>query len=217
MSSFQLKLIAITSMLIDHTGAVVFPDLIGFRIVGRLAFPLFAFLIAEGYHYTSNLKLYFLRLSIFALISQYPFWLAFGFDAGLNIFFTLAIGLMAIHLHEKYENFILIIGVAFIADLISTDYGMFGVLLIYLMHICRDDFRKMLTYIGVLYIFVFPLSGLLASEDSIQYFIQIFALLSFVFIGYYDGREGIKLKFLFYLFYPVHLLILGLLFAGFNL
>ena len=217
MSSFQLKMIAVISMLIDHTGAVVFPDVIGFRIIGRLAFPLFAFLITEGYHHTSNLKMYALRLSLFSIISQYPFWLAFGFDAGLNIFFTLTLGLLVIYLHDEYKNYPLIFLLAVFADLIGADYGMFGVLIIFLMHIFRDDFKKMLTFVSGLYLLVFPISGLLAAEDAVFYFIQMFALVSFVFIKYYDGRQGIKLKYFFYLFYPVHLLLLGLLFAGLNL
>ncbi len=106
MSSFQLKMIAVITMLIDHIGAVIFPDIIVLRIIGRLAFPLFAFLITEGYRHTSNFNRYLGRLFIFAIISQYPFWLAFGFDAGLNIFSTLFLGLIAIHSSEIIKNII---------------------------------------------------------------------------------------------------------------
>ncbi|MFN2363319.1 MAG: TraX family protein, partial [Halarsenatibacteraceae bacterium] len=80
MSSFQIKMVAITTMLIDHIGSIIFPEYIILRVIGRLAFPLFAFLITEGYRHTSNINRYLVRLSIFALISQYPFWLAFGFN-----------------------------------------------------------------------------------------------------------------------------------------
>src|SRR6056297_2543004 len=134
MTSFHLKLIAITTMLIDHIGAVLFPEIIVFRIIGRLAFPLFAFLLTEGYRHTSNLKSYLIRLGVFALISQYPFWEAFGYDAGLNIFFTLTLGLIAIYLFEKYQSILPILALSFLADLTHMDYGMFGILLIFLLY-----------------------------------------------------------------------------------
>ncbi len=212
MSSFQLKMIAIISMLIDHIGAVVFPQFIEFRIIGRLAFPLFAFLITEGYRHTSNFKRYLLRLFIFAIISQYPFWLAFGFDAGLNIFFTLTLGLIVIYISEEYNNFLLVLLLAVLADLLNTDFGMLGVLVIFIIHLYRDDFFRMVSFVSGLYIVMFLLSGLTAAEDSIHYYIQLFALVSFVFMRFYSGREGLKLKYFFYLFYPVHLLLLGVFF-----
>ncbi|MGM0419750.1 MAG: TraX family protein [Bacillota bacterium] len=209
MSSFKLKMIAIISMLIDHIGVIIFPELIGLRIIGRLAFPLFSFLITEGYRWTSDLHKYFLRLVIFSLISQYPFWIAFGFDSGLNIFFTLTIGLLAIYSSEKYDNEGLVLILAAVAEIIRSDYGFFGVLLIYLIHRFRDDFSKMIIYIASLYGVIYLLSGFLAEQYSIYYYIQLFALISFVFIKYYNGEQGIKLKYFFYLFYPVHLFILG--------
>ena len=212
MSSFQLKIIAITTMLIDHIGSVIFPEYLMFRIIGRLSFPLFAFLITEGYRHTSNFNKYLIRLSIFALVSQYPFWLAFGFDAGLNIFFTLSIGLLAIYSYEKYKNILLVFFLAVFADLIGVDYGFFGIFLIYMIHIFRDNFKSMLLYISGLYFFFFIIIGLVTPESSIFYYIQIFALISFLFIKVYNGSQGPKLKYFFYLFYPVHLLILGLLF-----
>lgn len=212
MSSFQLKMIAITTMLIDHIGSIIFPEYIILRVIGRLAFPLFAFLITEGYRHTSNINRYLIRLAIFALISQYPFWLAFGFNLHLNIFFTLVFGLLAIHLSEKYENILPVIILALLADLISTDYGAFGILLIYFIHIFRDDFIKMVGTSSLLYVGFYLVGGLMAEFNAIYYYIQFFALVSFLLIKLYNGSQGPKLKYFFYLFYPVHLLILGLLF-----
>lgn len=209
MTSFKLKMIAIISMLIDHIGVIIFPEVIGLRVIGRIAFPIFSFLITEGYRWTSDLRKYFFRLFIFSLVSQYPFWIAFGFDSGLNIFFTLTIGLLAIYLSEKYDNEGLVLLLAAVAEFIRSDYGFFGVLLIYLIHRFRDDFSKMIIYITSLYGFVYLLSGFMAEQNSIYYYIQMFALISFVFIKYYKGDQGVKLKYFFYLFYPVHLLILG--------
>jgi len=215
MTSFQLKMIAMTTMLVDHIGAVIYPEILGFRVVGRLAFPLFAFLITEGYRQTSSYKNYLIRLAIFSLISQYPFWLAFGFDAGLNIFFTLTLGLLALHLAEHYQDFLPVIILAGFAELLSTDYGMFGVLLIYLIHLYRDEFKKLLVYLAGLYGTFYLLGGLLVQLkgdfNPLHYYIQPFALLSFAFIKYYNGRLGFRIKYLFYLFYPLHLLLLGLI------
>lgn len=209
MTSFQLKIIAITTMLIDHIGSVIFPETITFRIVGRLAFPLFAFLLTEGYIHTSNLKKYIFRLAIFSLISQYPFMLAFGLDAGLNIFFTLAIGLTAIYLSDHYQSYLPFFILAILADLIHTDYGMFGVLLIFLIYEYKNNFKKMMFYIICLYSVFYLIGGLRAGIGAIHYYIQFFSLLSFILIAFYNGREGRKAKYLFYIFYPGHLLILS--------
>ena len=90
MNSFQLKIIACILMAIDHVGAIMFPDIDLYRIIGRLSFPIFAFLLTEGYVHTRNLKKYFIRLFIFAIIPQIPYSLAFGIDI-LNIFIELGI------------------------------------------------------------------------------------------------------------------------------
>ncbi|MFW6382292.1 MAG: TraX family protein [Bacillota bacterium] len=212
MSSFQLKMVAITTMLIDHIGVIIFPDLIILRIIGRLAFPLFAFLITEGYHHTSNFNKYLARLALLALISQYPFWLAFGFDSGLNIFFTLVLGLLAIALSDKFGNIIPAILLAVLADIIGADYRFFGVFLIYLIHHFRYNYKYLLISVTGLYGFFYLFIGLMVPGNSIFYYIQFFALISFILIKFYSGEQGPKLKYFFYLFYPVHLLILGLLF-----
>ena len=92
MSSFVLKIIAIITMFIDHLGYAIFGKFSCFNYIGRLSFPIFAFQISEGYIHTKNLKKYFLRLFLFALVSQIPFMLFHSIisrDFSLNIFFTL--------------------------------------------------------------------------------------------------------------------------------
>ncbi len=177
MSSFQLKIIAITTMLIDHIGYVIFPDLIILRIIGRLAFPLFAFLITEGYCHTSNFNKYLARLAILAIISQYPFWLAFGFDSGLNIFVTLALGLIAIALSDRFGSIIPVVLLASLADIIGADYRFFGVFLIYFIHHFRYDYKYMLISVTGLYGFFYLFIGLMNPGDSTFYYIQLFALI----------------------------------------
>ena len=98
-----LKWIAIITMTVDHVGAVIYPDYTFLRWIGRLSFPLFAYLLVLGIRNTSNIKKYFIRLFIFALISQIPFFLAIEvgpFDH-LNIFFTLSSGLIFVYYFRK--------------------------------------------------------------------------------------------------------------------
>ena len=211
MTSFKLKMIAITTMLIDHIGAVLFPDIIYFRIIGRLAFPLFAFLITEGFRKTNKEKKYMGRLFIFSLISQIPFWMAFGNDSGLNIFFTLTLALMALYFYEKYDNVLAVILIGLLAELMHTDYGIFGVILIFFIHIYRDDFLKMIKYITAMYLVFFILPGFFSEEQFIYFLMQLFALFSFIFIKNYNGKQGYKIKYFFYFFYPVHLILLSLI------
>src|SRR5258706_14601073 len=109
MSSFQIKLLAIIFMLIDHIGLYFFPQIILLRAIGRLSFPLFAWLIASGAIHTSSINFYLKRLFIFGCISQIPFILVNRFFNPnfweLNIFFTLFLGLLAIKfLKEKRNN-----------------------------------------------------------------------------------------------------------------
>jgi hypothetical protein len=138
LSSFALKSIAIVSMSTDHAGVALFPEQLWMRAVGRLAFPIFAFLLCEGYSHTRSVRRYAVRLGVFALISEIPFDLMGGgnlFDPGhQNIFFTLLIGLLTIYGIDKLRDgagsiaktAVTIAGV-FLAQLIRADYGAFGV------------------------------------------------------------------------------------------
>lgn len=108
MSSFVLKMIAVFSMCFDHFGYLFSAGNFSFcNLIGRLAFPIFAFQISEGYTHTHDLKKYFWRLFLFAIISQIPFHMfsyAFRFEPSLNIFFTLLLGLTAICAYDKIPN-----------------------------------------------------------------------------------------------------------------
>lgn len=106
MTSFILKIIACITMFLDHIGYVIYGKLSWFNYIGRIAFPIFAFQISEGYVHTKNLKKYFFRLLIFAFVSQIPFMLfssSFSNSISLNIFFTLFLGLLAIFLYDKIK------------------------------------------------------------------------------------------------------------------
>lgn len=230
-----LKLIAIVTMFIDHIGAVLLengllPQISGavlagnsfnflptdyhfwynfdlvLRFIGRLSFPLFCFLLVEGVLHTKNIKKYALRLGIFALISEVPFDLAVYnniFDLNSqNVFFTLFIGLVVLWAMRYFEEslpphltplryLVAITGMMF-AEFLQTDYSAFGILLIVLLYEFRNN-RKWQCIAGAI----------------LTLFQSYTAPLSFIFIYFYNGERGKHLpKYVFYAFYPVHLLVL---------
>jgi len=217
MNSNQLKLIAIITMLIDHVGYALFPELLILRIVGRLAFPIFTFLIAEGYHHTRDINKYMIRLGSFALISEVPFDLAFHGQIlefhGQNIFFTLFLGLLAIKLYDLYRDknrIIAILSVVFIcltSYFFKTDYYVFGVLIIFAFNKLRDSKAK-LTVVSILLVLLMVVIALSKGDFTIYNTYQIFSLLSLGLIYLYNGEPGRKLnnlKYALYAFYPVHI------------
>ncbi len=215
-----LKMIAVISMLIDHTAFLLADEIPGFAVpllaiggreitlyyifrkIGRLAFPIFCFLAAEGFFYTRNQKRYAGNLLLFALLSEIPFNLMksgrFLFPSGQNVFFTLFFGVLLLYIFKNVKNetakLVAMLGVAVIAILAKADYGLPGVLLILLLFVLRElpAVRTILAY---------PLlSGGWA------------AFCAFLPIHMYNGKRGfIKsglLKYAFYLFYPLHICIL---------
>ena len=255
MSAFALKVIALIAMLADHTAAV-FPDhfSLGFRAIGRLTFPIFVYLIAEGFRHTRNPKKYLLRLLIFALISQ-PFFdwsmnRANNISAGLspwhvsflyntNIFYTLLLGGIAIvafrwihaNLQPQFENpafseriaiaaisALPTMGLMWLADFLSTDFGGYGVLFIFLMYIVSKPKWLVLTVFVVMNVlqhravFPFLLTDILRGYVSINVWFYLFipaTLLTVPLIALYNGKRGPSLKWLFYVAYPAHLAVLA--------
>lgn len=211
MNVLVLKIIALSSMIIDHYGAIFHSDINIYRIIGRLAFPIYCFLLVEGYQYTSNISKYIKRLLIFALISEVPF--DFAFYGGLefkhqNIFFTLTIGLIAMYLIDKQEgkyvfnDTAVFIGACVIAMIFMVDYSFLGIIYILLFHKVRDypKQKKLL----IVFIIMFLLN--LISTG----WVQQFSLLSIPIIYLYNGKLGPKNKLsqmFFYAAYPLHLFV----------
>lgn len=102
LSSFAIKLIAISAMLTDHIGCILYPDAVWLRCIGRLAFPLFVFMLTEGASHTHSMKRYILRMLVFALITEIPYNLAFNgtllYTGSRNMLFTLTLGLCMIYM-----------------------------------------------------------------------------------------------------------------------
>lgn len=224
MSSFQLKLLAILSMTIDHVGRVFYPGEELFFILGRFAFPLFAFLIAEGARQTKNLSEYLLRLFLFACLSQIPFVITNQINdptfSGANVLFTLFLGLLAIAAWEKTNtkslqlaSLLFCMTTAFI---FQTDYASFGVLSVFFFYIFRKHPEKLIfsqvTIFSLLstYSLVTDLVEMPGMRLNIWYYLP-FAIFSLIFISIYSGRQGPKIKYFFYAFYPTHLLLIYLI------
>lgn len=220
MDSFKIKLLAIVSMVIDHIGVVFYPDVPDFRIYGRLAFPLFAFLIAEGYIKTSNVKKYLWKLLTLAVISQIPFILMMRlsgvYDIYLNIFFTLSAGLIGLILIREYPNFLsvcfTIIGLGLLVTVFRFDYGIYGLLLILSSHLFVQS--KM---IGTLVIVLLTAVSVALSDYTHMYILQIIALTALPVMYSYNGKQGNnKFKNMLYYVYPVSICITVLIGYGFS-
>ena len=221
MTSFGLKIIALISMLCDHVSYLILDTPNYLNIIGRIAFPIFAFQISEGYTHTKNLKKYILRLFIFAIISQIPFTLflySLGInDFSFNVFFTLLLGLLSITIYDKikdkynkYLGFIPVIALIILAQILKCDYGWYGVTLIFLFYLFKE--KRLLMNISAISLIFIKYLITFTNEPHIYYLYFILgAITSLIFINLYDNKKGKNIKHFLYVFYPLHLLILALI------
>ena len=174
LTSYQLKWIAVLSMITDHIGAVFYPDEQIFHQVGRIAFPIFAYLLVEGFFYTRDVFRYMMRLGIFAIISEIPFDLLFQGRvlefSHQNIFFTLFLGVFLMYELSLPGNWkvrgLKAILIMWASSVLRVDYSYMGILLIFIyyqMHrLCRGTEEKLDTrYLtgmgfGALWNFLWP-------------------------------------------------------------
>lgn len=231
LNSNHLKIIAIIAMTIDHIADLLYPGMPNIfmsnvmHIIGRLTAPIMFFFICEGYHYTKNVKNYISRLFIFALISHFAYCFAFGinfipFSTGdifnqTSIMWTLAWAVVALHiLHGKnnlkeWQKWLLIILINLIT--FSSDFSSIAVMAILFMYDRRGNLKSQMTsmmawltlYALISYLFVSKTYGLIAMT----------AILVYPLLKNYNGKRGKAkwLKWFFYLYYPLHLIIIGAL------
>lgn len=206
LSAAQLRLLALAFMLVDHLGRTLFPAQIGMVCLGRLAFPIFAFQAAEGYRHTHDFRRYCLRLAIFALISEIPFDLMVSgsvFDFGhQNVMLTLLLGLLCCRAWDS-QNWPLLVFWFLVGTFTHCDYSSRGLLTVLMFHQFRDAKWIQLLFLSLI-------NGLSYGLLSLQ----TFAVLAFIPISLYCGEKGQGGKWLqygSYVFYPLHMLILGLL------
>ncbi|NLC44247.1 MAG: hypothetical protein GX783_08190 [Clostridiales bacterium] len=200
----MIKLIAMFTMLVDHIGAVFFPNALWLRVVGRIAFPLFAWGIAMGYRYTRNWKLYAIRLLALGFVTQIPYTLLFEND-NWNVCFTLLAGLLVLkllHMPKRYLGMLASLVVLALVHLLKFEYGIYGVITILIFYYCRDD-GKMPLYQGII-----SLVGLLVYR---YHEIQLFSLVSSFLVRGVE-RDDLRLnRWLQYGFYPIHIILLYIL------
>ena len=229
LSTADLKLIAIIAMTVDHLAWLFFP---GFQrawyvyllhIIGRLTAPIMWFFIAEGSHYTKNPKKYITRLFVFAIISHFAYSFAFGlnpipFKNGIfnqtSVIWSLAIAAALIFIVNKYKlsywkNFALIL----LANLLSfpADWSCIATMVPFYLYNHRGDFKKQIrdfVLFGLMYVLVYFIF-----IDKIYGILQLFIFLSIPVLGLYNGKAGNNrnMKWLFYIYYPAHLVIIGAL------
>lgn len=212
----QLKIIAMISMLIDHIGVQLFPNILILRIIGRLAYPIFAYMIAEGCFYTKNKLKYFLSVSVLGIACQLVFYFFMGsLYQGILITFAFSIlTIFAIDYFINKKNFlsflvvlITILAVCFVTIFMpiiyrdigfEIDYTALGVLLPVAIYYSKHKVLKIFFVALICFFLSF------IYEDF-----QFYSLLSLPLLLLYNGERGTaKLKYMFYIFYPVHLIII---------
>ena len=238
LSQEALKAFACVTMLLDHIGVVIVLDCFyraagvekallaetynTLRTIGRLAFPIFCFLLVEGLSYTKNPKRYGQRLLIGALLSEIPYDLAFYGNINWtesSVMITLLLGFVMLMTMKKasrqWLKLVLIIPFALLAEILGTDYGYKGIMVIAAFAFTREFPGKHLWQALLLWL-VFSTDHLMMFNwlNGFRITVQECAVLAVVPIALYDCRKATKSKVLqwgFYLFYPVHLLVLYLL------
>lgn len=219
LSGSVLKVIAVLSMVADHSAYYFLEETTVaygvMRCFGRIAFPVFALLVAEGYAYTRNRMRYFLSLLAFAAISEVPWYLLNGADGTHNVMFTLALGVVAMAVFDRLKEhkavaFTSILLAAITSAMLGLDYGWRGILMIFLFHLfgnlhCSQRIDRQSQRLLQL-AFTFPFMAHYGITG---------ALLACSVIFLYDGTRGfIKgnlAKYGYYAFYPLHLIVIWLL------
>ena len=226
LSGTALKWLALITMTIDHIGAFLLTWksawYIPLRLIGRFAFPVYCMLLVEGDHYSRDRRRYALRLLIFALLSEIPYNLAHGslwYPKGQNVFFTLFLGELLLilirEIRERSEDtviqslgiLLLAIGFMVIAEIAGVDYGMGGILAVFMLGVLRPWNMKSIAAIALCMALCWH-----------SYWVQTLAALAFpIAFLLYNGRRGSAgplSKYAFYAYYPLHLLIIGMIAAA---
>ena len=222
LSQEGLKLIAVAAMLIDHVGLALCGDNLLMRGIGRLAFPIYMFLLVEGFHHTSNYLRYLGRLALFALLSEIPFdFMVFGTwtsPQAQNVMVTLLLALICLWLLDTASNLhillrvlasgVILTAIGSMAEAVGCDYGAFGIWLAAIFYFTwrLPWWRYLLQAAGILLLCLLWY-GTLQNPETL-------AALAILPIALYGGERKLQNKVVqygFYAFYPIHMLIIGIL------
>lgn len=213
-----LKIIAMISMVFDHVGDMFFPNAMWLRMIGRLSMPVFSFCIAEGFTHTKDKKKYLCRLGVFALISEIPFDLAFEGKVGFshqNIMLSFFLAVAALMLYDWVEDeenterkrssavrtvlgVCIVVVISVLSFLLRADYTFFAVIAVFLFYVFRKRHPLIRSGVGVAFLTITRTMGYYCTTGF-----------SFIPLAMYNGKKGKGLKWMFYLFYPGHLLLLA--------
>lgn len=217
LSQDGLKILACLTMLADHIGAV-FVRGYALRILGRISFPIFCYLLVQGVHHTRSIPKYALRLLAAAILSEIPYDLLFYGEITLrhqNVIFTLLIALAMLALARgKYGRPITFLISFALAEGICTDYGGWGVALVALLAWTEGASQPWMWRISGMTALFLLMPSVQITFFGVTIPIQLFALASLVPIGCCNGEIHLRCagaKWLFYLFYPLHLFLLLLI------
>ena len=233
LNATHLKLIAMACMLLDHLWATLINGNLWMTCVGRIAFPIFAFQVAEGYTHTKNFKRYLLRMFLFALAAELPYNLMAGgwwfHPLGQNVMFTFCLALLLIRLIDKawakHRVWGIVATVAgttlgyLVGFITFVDYYGYGILMVLVFWLFRNvKFGRFIQLAAMIYINCVMVGGLHLEfslfGQLLSFPTQGFALLALIPIFLYNGQRGIQNKafqYTVYAFYPVHMLILWLI------
>lgn len=232
-----LKLLACLTMLCDHIGYALISHTGNaalyylLRIIGRLAFPLYVFLLVEGFSHTRNRPKYFLRLLAGALLAELPYDLMiygqFSWESQ-SVMVTLSLGFLALTVMDRvgsiYWKAVAALPFVVLAELACSDYGWQGVLLVVLFAMSREYYARNIIRFGGMLVIFHTMPSVMLPLGGMGIPMQALGALSILFIAGYDGRKLTNsrvVQWAFYLFYPVHMLILfvleWLLYGGYSL
>ena len=232
MNSKMLKIIAMVTMLIDHIGSKLYPELDILRFIGRIAFPLYAFMVVEGVLKTKDIKKYLLKLGALALVTE-PIYNLFQNNTILyldaqNVIFTLLLGALLVHISEeskeKWVSPILFLMFGMLCELIQSDYQMLGIIIIYGFYLSEKTKHK--TTVKIITVTIFITLLIISSFDgySLQetliilprtnVWVHLGMYISVLIISLYNSRYT-KMneleKWFYWGFYPIHMLIIWMI------
>lgn len=229
MNSRTLKLIALFTMIIDHVGHFLFPELIILRVIGRIAFPIFTYLFALSARYTHNRLQLGIRVWVSAFLGQII--LTVSHAEIIGIFFLFGLALILFELIDRGLDFSVLI-FAYAAEYFGVDYGAYGILTLYFFYKYNDQFSKQaLSYIFITLLYValpfmdpqnwsyIPLILSSFFSYSWRYFIQALSIVSLILLAFYKKDKPVSFskpydsieKYFFYVFYPLHIALLAYL------
>lgn len=219
-----LKILAAIFMVIDHIGVIFFPDVIALRIIGRLAFPIFAFMIAEGCRYTKNKKRYLLIIALLAAICQITYYIYDG-STYMNILVTFSLSIVLIYILQGFKKSIIenisiqkktmfavifliaVIVVYFVNTVLIIDYGFWGCMVPVFASAFHFKDIKSRFDCNLAHVLTLGLGLLILAIDMGG--VQYYSLLALPLLMLYSTKKGKRnIKYFFYAFYPLHLLVL---------